>query len=151
MYADRVTESMRYAIDETERRRAIQTAYNEAHGITPAGIEKTIRDIGDRLRAAVAEEPGTYVTAADLPKDELARMIADLERQMKAAAKALDYERAALVRDQIVELRREQAGDAVPEGLRGLTQEARQARMREATRRPDKRKQRGGRSRNGHN
>ncbi len=151
MYADRVTNSMRFALDETDRRRVIQRAYNEEHGITPAGIEKTIRDIGDRLRAAVSEEPGAYVTAADLPKDELARMIVDLERQMKAAAKGLDYERAALVRDQIVELRREQTGDGVPEGLRGLTQEAKQARMREATRRPDKRQQRGGRTRNGHN
>ncbi|TAK79102.1 MAG: excinuclease ABC subunit UvrB [Dehalococcoidia bacterium] len=151
MYADRVTDSMRFALDETERRRVIQRAYNEQHGITPAGIEKTIRDIGDRLRAAVAEEPGTYVTAADLPKDELARMIADLERQMKTAAKELDYERAALIRDQIIELRREQTGDGVPEGLRGLNQEAKQARMREATRRPDRRQQRGGRSRSGHN
>ena len=151
MYADRVTDSMRFALDETDRRRVIQRAYNEEHGITPAGIEKTIRDIGDRLRAAVAEEPGAYVTAADLPKDELARMIVDLERQMKAAAKELDYERAALVRDQIVELRREQSGDGVPEGLRGLSQEAKQARMREATRRPDKRQQRGGRTRSGHN
>ncbi len=151
MYADRVTDSMRFALDETDRRKVIQRAYNEEHGITPAGIEKTIRDIGDRLRAAISEEPGTYVTAADLPKDELARMIVDLERQMKTAAKELDYERAALIRDQIVELRREQSGDGVPEGLRGLTQEAKQARMRDATRRPDKRQQRGGRTRPGHN
>ena len=151
MYADQITDSMRFALDETDRRKVIQRAYNEEHGITPAGIEKTIRDIGDRLRAAISEEPGTYVTAADLPKDELARMIVDLERQMKTAAKELDYERAALIRDQIVELRREQSGDGVPEGLRGLTQEAKQARMREATRRPDKRQQRGGRTRTGHN
>ncbi len=151
MYADRVTDSMRFALEETERRRAIQRAYNEEHGITPAGIEKTIRDIGDRLRAAIAEEPGTYVTAADLPREELARMIADLERQMKTAAKELDYERAALIRDQIVELRRDQVGDGLPAGLKGLTQEARQARMRDATRRPDKRQQRGGRTRTGHN
>jgi len=151
MYADRITDSMRFALDETERRQVIQRAYNEKHGITPAGIEKTIRDIGDRLRAAVSEEPGTYVTAADLPKDELARMIVDLERQMKTAAKELDYERAALIRDQIVELRREQSGDGIPEGLGDLNREARQARLRDATRRPDKRQQRGGRTRNGHN
>ncbi len=141
MYADRITDSMRYALDETERRRVIQAAYNEEHGITPLGIQKTIRDIGDRLRQ-VAEEPSTYTTAADLPKDELARMIIEIERQMKTAAKELDFERAALLRDQIVELRREQLGTGVPEGLQSLSAQ---------TRRPDKRAQRGGRTRRGHN
>ena len=140
MYADRVTDSMRLALDETERRRAIQIAYNEAHGITPQGIAKTIRDIGDRLRQ-VAEEPATYTTAADLPKEELARMIAELERQMKQAAKELDFERAALLRDQVVELRREQQGDPTAERLQSLSAQ---------TRRPDKRTVRGGRSRRGH-
>ena len=141
MYADRITDSMRYALDETDRRRAIQQAYNEEHGITPQGIEKTIRDIGDRLRQ-VAEEPATYTTAADLPKEELARMVLEIERQMKQAAKELDFERAALLRDQVVELRREQQGNGVPEGLQSLSQQ---------TRRPDKRAARGGRTRRGHN
>ncbi|MFA7248401.1 MAG: excinuclease ABC subunit UvrB [Dehalococcoidia bacterium] len=141
MYADRVTDSMRYALSETERRRAIQRAYNEEHGITPLGIQKTIRDIGDRLRQ-VAEEPATYTTAADLPKEEIARMIVEIERQMKQAAKELDFERAALLRDQVVELRREQQGNGVPEALQSLSQQ---------TRRPDKRAQRGGRMRRGHN
>ena len=145
MYADRVTDSMRYALDETERRRAIQRAHNAAHGITPLGIQKTIRDIGDRLRQ-VAEEPSTYTTAADLPKEELARMIMEIERQMKTAAKELDFERAALLRDQVVELRREQQGDGTPEALRSLSQQTRRP-----TSRPDKRAQRGGRTRRGHN
>ncbi|MQC48156.1 MAG: excinuclease ABC subunit UvrB, partial [Chloroflexi bacterium] len=96
MYADRMTDSMRYAIDETNRRRAIQAAYNEEHGITPEGIQKTIRDIGERLRQ-VAEDSTEYaVDASDLPREELARMILELERQMKTAAKELDFERAAL-------------------------------------------------------
>ena len=142
MYADRITDSMRYALDETNRRREVQGAYNVEHGITPEGIKKTIRDIGDRLRQ-VAEEPSEYsVEARDLPKEELARMIVELEKQMKTAAKELDFERAALLRDQVVELRREQVGDGMPESLRSLSQQ---------TRRPDKRKMRGGRTRRGHN
>jgi len=142
MYADHITDSMRYALDETNRRREIQAAYNLEHGITPEGIKKTIRDIGDRLRA-IAEEPGEYaVDAVDLPKEELARMIVELEKQMKTAAKELDFERAALLRDQVVELRREQVGDGMPESLRSLSSQ---------TRRPEKRKMRGGRTRRGHN
>ncbi len=140
MYADRITDSMRYALDETDRRRVIQRAYNEAHGITPMGIHKTIRDIGDRLRQ-VAEEPSTYTTAADLPKEELTRMIMEIERQMKTAAKELDFERAALLRDQVVELRREQQGDPTAERLQSLSA---------PTQRPDKRAVRGGRARRGH-
>ncbi|MDA0269635.1 MAG: excinuclease ABC subunit UvrB [Chloroflexi bacterium] len=138
MYADVITDSMRYAIEETERRREIQTAYNIEHGITPEGIRKTIRDIGDRLRQVAEESPDYDVRASDLPKEELARMIADLERQMKAAAKDLDFERAALLRDQVVELRHEQLGDGMPESLRSLSKQ---------TRRPDARKVRGGRTR----
>jgi len=142
MYADHVTDSMRYALDETDRRRAIQAAYNVEHGITPEGIQKTIRDIGDRLRG-IAEAPADYdVAASDLPKDELARMIIELERQMKTAAKELDFERAALLRDQVVELRREQLGDGMPESLRSLSGQGK---------RPEKRKMRGGRTRRGHN
>src|SRR5437763_8702648 len=82
MYADKVTASMERAIDETYRRRRIQVAYNEAHGITPTGIKKTIRDIAERIRA-VAEEKGTYVAGTPIPRDELARLLKDLEGQMK--------------------------------------------------------------------
>jgi len=108
MYADQVTESMRRAIDETYRRRAKQQAYNEAHGLTPVGIRKAIRDITERVKAvARAHEQTAGVThAADLPKDEIYRLIKDLEVQMKEAARALEFERAALLRDQVIELRR---------------------------------------------
>ncbi len=111
MYADTVTDSMRRAIDETYRRRAIQLAYNEEHGITPRGIVKQIRDITDRVKA-VAEEQSQYRAEgkpgviSQIPPDEMAKLIKDLERQMKEASKLLEFERAALLRDQIVELRR---------------------------------------------
>ena len=108
MYADTETDSMRFAIDETNRRRAIQDAYNKEHGITPRGITKQIRDLTDRVKA-VAEEQGLVSedgVIADVPKEELTRMVKDLEAQMKAAAKNLEFEKAALLRDQVVELRR---------------------------------------------
>ncbi len=117
MYADTVTRSMRTALDETERRRVIQLAWNEQHGIEPEGISKQIRDITDGLR--VAEESPAYVVATDLPRDELLRMIKELESQMKSAARELEFERAAQLRDRIVELRRELVGDT-PEGLRAF-------------------------------
>ncbi len=111
MYADTMTASMKVAIDETYRRRTIQMAHNEAHGITPRGIVKEIKDLTDRVRA-VAEEQSPYRAEqkpgaiAEIPPDELARIIRDLEKQMKEAAKLLEFERAALLRDQVVELRR---------------------------------------------
>ena len=117
MYADTVTRSMRTALDETERRRTVQLAWNEQHGIEPEGISKQIRDITDGLR--VAEESPDYVVATDLPRDELLRMIKELESQMKSAARELEFERAAQLRDRIVELRRELVGDT-PEGLRAF-------------------------------
>ncbi len=118
MYADYITDSMQHALDETDRRRAVQAAYNEAHGVEPVGIRKEIRDITDRLR--VAEDPGTYgVDAAELPRDELLRMVKELEGKMKTAARELEFEHAAQLRDQVVELRRELVGDT-PEGLRAF-------------------------------
>ena len=105
MYADRVTDSMKRAIDETERRRAIQEAHNREHGITPQGIRKTVHDITERVKA-VAEESAPYVTHGDLPRDDVMRLIKDLESQMKAAARGLEFEKAALLRDQIVDLRK---------------------------------------------
>jgi excinuclease ABC subunit B len=114
MYADTVTASMRKAIDETYRRRKIQMAYNEDHGITPQGIKKAIRDITDRVKA-VAEARVEYQTGApaEIPKDELARLIKDLEAQMKTAARNLEFEKAALLRDQIIELRKVQEEDRI--------------------------------------
>jgi excinuclease ABC subunit B len=106
MYADKSTDSMKRALDETNRRRAIQIAHNEEHHIIPAGIVKSVRDLTARLRA-VAEKKGEYDVAspAQLPKDELARLIKELEKQMKEAAHNLEFEKAALLRDQIFELR----------------------------------------------
>ncbi len=107
MYADRVTDSMRRAISETNRRRGIQTSYNEEHGIVPVGIKKEVRSLSDRIRAAEGEEAASGAVAiATLPKEEIARLLKDLESQMKRAAKELEFEKAAQLRDQIVELRR---------------------------------------------
>jgi excinuclease ABC subunit B len=104
MYADKITGSMRAAMDEVHRRRTLQLAYNEAHGITPQGIKKAIKDISDRI-TAVAEARAPYQVSA-LPKDEQLRLIKDLEAQMKQAAKNLEFEKAALLRDRIIEMRR---------------------------------------------
>ncbi len=114
MYADTITPSMQKAIEETYRRRQIQMAYNREHGIEPRSIVKQVRDLTDRIRQA-AEERAPYDAATPVPHagaigelapDELARLIRDLERQMKEAAKQLEFEKAALLRDQIFELRR---------------------------------------------
>jgi excinuclease ABC subunit B len=104
MYADNITASMQRAIDETNRRRAIQVAHNEAHGITPVGIRKAIRDLGERLKQ-VAESRAGYDAGQPIPKEDVAKLVKDLERQMKEAAKSMEFERAALLRDQIYELR----------------------------------------------
>jgi excinuclease ABC subunit B len=109
LYADTMTDSMTRAIDETNRRRAIQEAYNAEHGITPTQIVKQIRDLTDRVKAAVTEEAvqasNGQISLDMLPKDELFRMIKDLESEMKVAAKALEFEKAAMLRDQVVELK----------------------------------------------
>ena len=105
MYADRVTDSMKRAIDETNRRRLVQEIYNRENGITPQGIRKTVHDITERVRA-LAETRAPYVTKDDMPKDDILRLIKDLEAQMKTAARNLEFEKAALLRDQIVDLRK---------------------------------------------
>jgi excinuclease ABC subunit B len=115
MYADIVTESMRRAIDETNRRRKIQMAHNQQHGITPQGIKKAIKGITDQLKV-VAESRAQYTVATGIPKDEIARLVKNLESQMKAAAKNLEFEKAALLRDQIVELRKELVGEPISKG-----------------------------------
>jgi excinuclease ABC subunit B len=110
MYADTVTDSMRRAIDETNRRRSIQMHYNEEHHVVPVSIKRDVRTLSDRIRAAQGEQPRGEkegaIALADLPRDEALRIIKDLEAQMKRAAKELEYEKAAQFRDQIVELRR---------------------------------------------
>ena len=110
MYADKVTDSMRQAIDETNRRRQIQLAHNTEHGITPASIIKEIRDLTQHLRMA-AEGRAEYRVGAAMPKDEAHRLIKELEKQMKAAAQNLEFEKAALLRDQIMELRQTMRGE----------------------------------------
>jgi excinuclease ABC subunit B len=119
MYADTMTNSMRQAIDETNRRRDIQIAYNLRHNITPVGVTKAIKDLGERARK-VAEPRADYAVSEQLiPRDELAKLIKDLEKQMKEAAKNLEFEKAAALRDEIVELRKtlaltEEEGVSVP-------------------------------------
>ena len=112
MYADTITKSMQQAIDETNRRRMAQTAFNESHHITPRGIKKDVKTLSERIKAmsgANAEALNTQSTAvalAGIPKDEALRLIKDLEFQMREAAKQLEFEKAAQLRDQIIELRR---------------------------------------------
>ncbi len=105
MYADRITDSMRRAIDETDRRRRIQVAYNEAHDIVPATVVKQVYDLTSRVRSEAAPDQQPDVALPQLPADELARLIRQLEKQMKAAAERLEFEQAALLRDQILDLR----------------------------------------------
>ncbi len=107
MYADRITRSMGIAIEETQRRRSIQEAYNKEHGITPKTIQKGVRDV---IRATTAaEEPETYeaTPAKKMTKKEREKTIAKMEAEMKEAAKALDFERAAELRDLLLELKAE--------------------------------------------
>ncbi|HEY74734.1 MAG TPA: excinuclease ABC subunit UvrB [Thermoflexia bacterium] len=105
LYADRITDSMRRAIEETERRRRIQMKYNEEHGIVPTTVVKEVRDLTDRVRRQAAPTAPPDLTPAQLPVEELDRLIRELERQMKRAAEDLEFEKAALLRDQIFELR----------------------------------------------
>ena len=110
MYADRVTDSMRRSIDETNRRRQIQETYNSDHGITPIGIQKTVRDITERVRD-YSETKSQYSPRGDLSETEIIKLIKEFEAQMKVAARDLEFEKAALLRDQIVDLRKIMAVD----------------------------------------
>lgn len=112
MYADRITDSMKTAIDETNRRRAKQMAYNQQHGIEPVGIVKAIHDLTERISttAGVAEGRAEYKVGDKggfllMPVNELKRLINEMEKQMKQAARDLEFEKAAALRDQIFELR----------------------------------------------
>jgi excinuclease ABC subunit B len=116
MYADRMTDSMKAALEETDRRRAVQLAYNAEHNIQPLSIYKAVRDLTDRVKVAegkdkygekeVRDENGSIIQRmAALPRDEQRRVLQDLEAQMRQAAKELEFEKAAMLRDQILELR----------------------------------------------
>jgi excinuclease ABC subunit B len=111
MYADKMTDSMKSAIGETERRRALQAAYNEAHGITPESVVRAIEDVmssvyeRDYSTPAVREPSDTFRTQAEIDAE-----IARLEREMKSAAANLDFERAASLRDTVKSLRTRELG-----------------------------------------
>lgn len=105
MYADKVTDSMRLAIDETERRRKIQMAYNEEHGITPKTIQKAVRDQIRISKKVATEELKLEKDPESMSKKELEKLIADVTKRMKKAAAELDFESAAELRDKLVELK----------------------------------------------
>jgi len=96
---------MQRALDETERRRNIQNRHNSTHGIVPKSISKGIHDITERIKPAL-ETITTSLTDQDIPKDDLLRLIKDCESRMKAAARDMEFEKAALLRDQIIDMRR---------------------------------------------
>jgi len=120
MYADRITDSMNAAISETNRRRAKQLKYNEEHGIVPVSIHKAIRDITDQLSSdakdkamGVGESKADYRAKHDkTSRDELQKIISEMEKQMKEAAKNLEFEKAAAMRDEMYELKAILAEDA---------------------------------------
>jgi len=128
MYADKTTDSMRLAIDETGRRRAIQIAYNEEHGIEPQTIRKAIADIVQYVRDGEAMNTSAAEAAKELsklPRAEALRIISSMEEEMVAASEALDFEQAARLRDQVVKLRAEIEGSAADDVLGRLKAGAR--------------------------
>lgn len=107
MYADVMTDSMRQAIDETERRRKVQMAYNEEHGITPKTIQKSVRDLIAVSKKVAAEELRMEKDPESMSEKELEKLIKELSKQMKKAATELNFEAAAELRDKIVELKQQ--------------------------------------------
>ena len=105
MYADKITDSMRVAIDETERRRKLQQAYNEAHGITPKTIQKSVRDLIAISKKVAAEEMEFDKDPESMSRRELEKLIGDIQKKMKKAAAELNFEAAAEYRDKMVKLK----------------------------------------------
>ena len=127
MYADKLTDSMRTAIDETRRRRAIQMAYNEEHGIEPQTIRKAINDV-----LCFVTEDVEGLTAADvnkelaaLSREEVLRIISSMEDEMALASRNMDFEQAAHLRDQVVKLRASVEGEAEEDVLARMKKQAR--------------------------
>ncbi|WP_026520081.1 excinuclease ABC subunit UvrB [Butyrivibrio sp. FCS006] len=106
MYADNMTDSMKKAIDETKRRRAIQQKYNEEHGITPQTIKKAVRDLIAVTKAVAKEEVKFEKDPESMDRDELEKLIAQVQKKMKRAATELDFETAAMLRDQLIDLKK---------------------------------------------
>ena len=105
MYADKITDSMRVAIDETKRRRKVQEEYNEAHGITPQTIQKSVRDLIAISKKVAADENALDKDPESMSKKELEKHIADIEKKMKKAAAELNFEAAAEYRDKLIMLK----------------------------------------------
>lgn len=126
MYADKITDSMRRAIDETARRRELQIAFNEEHGITPQTIQKSISDITDHMNEEGFESAEQVNAAlAEMSRSEVLRVIASLEEEMRSASTAMDFESAASLRDQVVKLRMQLEGKSEEDILGELKKTAR--------------------------
>ena len=106
MYADMITDSMREAIDETNRRREIQMKYNEANGITPQTIKKAVRELISITKAVPKEEMNFEKDPESMNRQELEKCIGDIQKKMKKAAADLDFETAAELRDKMIELKK---------------------------------------------
>lgn len=108
MYADKITDSMKAAIEETNRRREVQLKYNQENNITPQSIKKSLKDISDRLKELQPQaETAEELDVPSIPKEGLSKLIKNLEREMKVSAENLDFEKAALIRDQLIDIKRE--------------------------------------------
>ena len=105
MYADKITDSMRVAIDETKRRREVQQQYNEEHGITPTTIQKSVRDLIAISKKVAAEEMEFDKDPESMSRKELEKLIGDIQKKMKKAAAELNFEAAAEYRDKMVTLK----------------------------------------------
>ena len=105
MYADKITDSMRVAIEETKRRREIQQAYNAEHGITPTTIQKSVRELISVSKKVAKEEMNFKKDPESMNRDELTKLIADIQKKMQKAAADLNFEAAAEYRDKMVELK----------------------------------------------
>ena len=106
MYADVMTDSMRLAIDETKRRRALQEAYNKEHGITPTTIKKAVRDLISISKEVAKTEEKMEKDPESMSREELEKLIKDVKKQMDRAAADLNFEAAAELRDKMLDLRR---------------------------------------------
>ena len=127
MYADKITDSMRLAIDETRRRREIQMQYNEEHGIEPQTIRKAINDIMSYVKDEVGNTTAEQVNLelAALSREEVLRIISSMEDDMASASKSMDFEEAARLRDQVVKLRAQVEGSSEDDVLKRLKKDAR--------------------------